>query len=112
KDVTAMLDKNADYLWGQAVHLNRAWVHLHAMDFAGALAICNSTLPLVRHPELRPTPDFPTPRPVIRMCLFLTGSAETALGKVHLSTCWQSRETWISPRSFGPGTGACNSNLL
>jgi tetratricopeptide (TPR) repeat protein len=80
KDVTAMLDKNADYLWGQVVNLNRAWVHLHAMDFAGALAICNSTLPLVRHPELRPTPEFPTPRPVIRMCLFLTGSAETALG--------------------------------
>ncbi|MCU1260005.1 MAG: transcriptional regulator, putative ATPase, winged helix family [Bryobacterales bacterium] len=80
KDVTAMLDKNADYLWAQSVHLNRAWVHLHAMDFAGALAICNSTLPLARHPELRPTPDWPTPRPVIRMCLFLTGSAETALG--------------------------------
>jgi tetratricopeptide (TPR) repeat protein len=75
-----MLDKNADYLWAQVVHLNRAWVHLHAMDFAGALAICNSTLPLARHPELRPTPDFPTLRPVIRMCLFLTGSAETALG--------------------------------
>jgi DNA-binding winged helix-turn-helix (wHTH) protein/tetratricopeptide (TPR) repeat protein len=80
KDVTAMLDKNADYLWGQVVNLNRAWLHLHAMDFAGALAICNSTLPLVRHPELRPTPDFPTPRPVIRLCLFLMGSAETALG--------------------------------
>jgi tetratricopeptide (TPR) repeat protein len=80
KDVIAMLDKNADYLWGQVVHLNRAWVHLHAMDFAGALAICNSTLPLVRHPELRPTADFRTPRPVIRICLVLTGAAETALG--------------------------------
>jgi DNA-binding winged helix-turn-helix (wHTH) protein/tetratricopeptide (TPR) repeat protein len=80
EEVTAMLDKNADYVWGQVVNLNRAWLHLHAMDFAGALAICNSTLPLVRHPELRPTPDFPTPRPVIRLCLCLTGSAETALG--------------------------------
>jgi tetratricopeptide (TPR) repeat protein len=80
KDVIAMLDKNADYLWGQVVHLNRAWLHLHAMDFDGALAICNSTLPLVRYPELRPTPDFPIPRPVIRICLILTGTAETALG--------------------------------
>jgi tetratricopeptide (TPR) repeat protein len=80
KDVTAMLDKNADYRWGQIVHLNRAWVHLHAMDFAGALAICNSTLPLVRDPELRPTPDSRTPFPVIRICLILTGTAETALG--------------------------------
>jgi tetratricopeptide (TPR) repeat protein len=80
KDVTAMLDKNADYRWGQIVHLNRAWVHLHAMDFAGALAICNSTLPLVRDPELRPTPDCRTPFPVIRICLILTGTAEAALG--------------------------------
>ncbi len=80
KDVIAMLDQNAEYLWGQVVHLNRAWVHLHAMDFAGVLAICNSTLPLVRRPELRPTLDCPTPRPVIRICLILAGSAETALG--------------------------------
>jgi tetratricopeptide (TPR) repeat protein len=80
KDVTAVLDKNADYLWGQVVHLNRAWVHLHAMDFAGVLAICNSTLPLVRDPDLRPTPECRTPRPVIRICLILTGTAETALG--------------------------------
>jgi DNA-binding winged helix-turn-helix (wHTH) protein/tetratricopeptide (TPR) repeat protein len=80
KTVTAMLDKNADYLWGQAVHLNRAWVHLQAMDFAGALDICNSKLPLVRDPELRPAAHYRTPRPVIWTCLFLTGSAETALG--------------------------------
>jgi DNA-binding winged helix-turn-helix (wHTH) protein/tetratricopeptide (TPR) repeat protein len=80
KDVIAMLDQNAEYLWGQVVHLNRAWVHLHAMDFAGVLAICDSTLPQVKHPELRRTPDRPPPRPIIRICLILTGSAETALG--------------------------------
>jgi hypothetical protein len=50
------------------------------MDFAGVLAICNSTAPLVRDPELRPTPDSRTPRPVIRISLILTGSAETAVG--------------------------------
>jgi len=81
EDSIAMLDKNADHYWWQAVHLHRAWVHLHAMDFAGVLAICNSTLPLVRDPALGPAPDYPTPyRIIIRMCLFLTGSAETGLG--------------------------------
>jgi DNA-binding winged helix-turn-helix (wHTH) protein/tetratricopeptide (TPR) repeat protein len=81
KDAIAGLDKNADHYWGQAMRLYRAWLHLHAMDFAGALAICNSALPLVRDPELRPAPNYPTPRPHnIRMCLFLKGSAETALG--------------------------------
>ena len=80
KDVISMLDKNADYFWGQVAHLNRAWVHLHAMDFGGVLAICNSTLPLVRDPELRPPPECPTPRPVVRLSLFLRAKAETALG--------------------------------
>jgi tetratricopeptide (TPR) repeat protein len=80
KDVISMLEKNADYFWGQVANLNRAWVHLHAMDFAGVLAICNSTLPLVRDPELRLPAECPTPRPVMRLCLFLRGKAETALG--------------------------------
>src|SRR4030088_233139 len=80
KDVISMLEKNADYSWGQVANLNRAWVHLHAMDFAGVLAICNSTLPLVRDPELRHPAECPTPRPGMRLCLFLRGKAETALG--------------------------------
>jgi DNA-binding winged helix-turn-helix (wHTH) protein/tetratricopeptide (TPR) repeat protein len=80
KDVLAMFDKNGDYLWGQVGRLNRAWVHLHAMDFAGVLAICNSTLPSVRDPELRPAPDCRIPRPVIRISLILAGTVETALG--------------------------------
>jgi tetratricopeptide (TPR) repeat protein len=81
KILIAMLEKNAAYNWVQLVRLHRAWLHLHAMDFDGVLAICNSTLPLVRDPELRPAPDDPTPHPsAIRMCLFLTASAETALG--------------------------------
>jgi tetratricopeptide (TPR) repeat protein len=80
KDVISVLEKNADYRWGQVAHLNRAGVHLHAMDFAGALAICDAALPLVRDPELRLPPDCRTPRPVIRLGLFLRGKAETALG--------------------------------
>ena len=84
KDLSAKLDKNADYLW-QVAQLNRAWVHLHAMDFAGALAICNSTRPLVKDPELHPTPESRTPRPLIRISLILTGSAETGLGKYEIA---------------------------
>jgi tetratricopeptide (TPR) repeat protein len=81
KDVIAKLDKNALYNWGQEVHLNRAWLHLQAMDFAGVLAICDSVLPLVRDPALRPAPEHPTPIPTaFRSRLILTGSAETALG--------------------------------
>jgi tetratricopeptide (TPR) repeat protein len=81
RDSIAMLDKNADYHWGQTVRLCQALVHLHAMDFHGALAICNSALPLVGDPVPRPAPDYPAPYPIqFRMCLVLTGMAETGLG--------------------------------
>jgi hypothetical protein len=81
EDAIAMFDKNANFQWGQGMRLHRAWVSLHAMDFAGVLAICNSTPPLIRDPAPHPAPDYPTPYPaVILMCLLLTGSAETALG--------------------------------
>jgi tetratricopeptide (TPR) repeat protein len=81
RDVIATLEKNALYNWAQEVHLNRAWLHLQAMDFAGVLAICDSVLPLVRDPALRPAPEHPTPIPTaFRNRLILTGSAETALG--------------------------------
>jgi DNA-binding winged helix-turn-helix (wHTH) protein/tetratricopeptide (TPR) repeat protein len=81
EDAIAMFDKNANYTWRQGMHLHRAWVSLHAMDFAGVLAICNSTLPWNADPTPHPAPDDPIPHPaVIVMCLFLTGAAETALG--------------------------------
>jgi hypothetical protein len=65
------------------MRLHRAWVSLHAMDFAGVLAICNSTLPLIRDSAPHPAPDYPTPYPaVVLMGLLLTGSAETALAGV------------------------------
>ena len=81
KDLIAMLDKNGNYYWGRIMQLHRAWIHLHAMDFAGVLAICDSALPLVRDPELRPASDLPIPIPsAFRNRLVLAGTAETALG--------------------------------
>jgi DNA-binding winged helix-turn-helix (wHTH) protein/tetratricopeptide (TPR) repeat protein len=81
EDAIAMLDKNANYHWGQGAHLHRAWVNLHAMDFAGVLAICNARLPMIRDPAPHPVREYPTPHPyLILKCLFLMGSAETALG--------------------------------
>jgi tetratricopeptide (TPR) repeat protein len=67
----AMVDKNGDHYRAQTMHLYRAWVHLHAMDFAGVLAICDSVLPFFGDPARSPWRRF---------CLVLTGSAETALG--------------------------------
>jgi len=78
KDAIAVLDKNADYNWGQGVRPHLAWVHFHAMDFAGVLELCNSAAP---DPQLRLTPDYPAPlRFGLWKRLFLMGSAETALG--------------------------------
>jgi len=81
KDAIAMWDKYDHFHWGQAMRLNRARVHLHAMDFAGVLTICDSVLPLVRDPEPRHSPDYPTPFPsTFRIRLILTGLAQAALG--------------------------------
>jgi DNA-binding winged helix-turn-helix (wHTH) protein/tetratricopeptide (TPR) repeat protein len=80
-DAMIMFDKNANDHWGQGMRLHRAWVNLLAMDCAGVLAICNPMLPLISDLAPPTTSDHPAPYPaVILMCLFLTGSAETALG--------------------------------
>ncbi len=81
KEATAMWDRDGEDQWRQAMQLQRACVHLHAMDFAGVLAICDSALPLAGDGEPRPAPDHPTPVPsTFRNRLVLVGSAETALG--------------------------------
>src|SRR5882724_1739571 len=68
----ALADKNGDRYRGQTLHLYRAWIHLHAMDFPGVLEICNAILPSL---------DEAARRPWRRFCLVLTGSAEAALGR-------------------------------
>jgi len=81
RNAIAILDKNADYNWGQGVRPHLAWIHLQAMDFTGVLALCNQALPLAGDPEPGAAPDYPAPyRFGLWKRLFLMGSAETALG--------------------------------
>ncbi len=70
EDTLAMFDRNAIAFWRHGARLHRAWVNLHAMDFAGVLAICKPMLPLIRE-------SVPQTAPL--KCLFMMGSAETAL---------------------------------
>jgi len=67
----AMAEKNRDRPRGRTLRLYEAWLHLHAMDFAGVVAICESLLPLAGDPHWSPWR---------RLCLVLAASAETALG--------------------------------
>jgi hypothetical protein len=60
-------------LWLQ---VHQAWLHLHALDFMGVLAICRSALALVRDPALRAAP----PPPQLRRALICAGSASAAMG--------------------------------
>jgi DNA-binding winged helix-turn-helix (wHTH) protein/tetratricopeptide (TPR) repeat protein len=60
-------------LWLQ---VHQAWLHLHALDFTGVLAICRSALAQLRDPALRAAP----PPPQLRRALILSGSASAAVG--------------------------------
>jgi DNA-binding winged helix-turn-helix (wHTH) protein len=59
-------------LWLQ---VHQAWLHLHALDFVGVLAICRSALALLRDPALRAAPP-----PQLRRALICAGSASAAMG--------------------------------
>jgi ATP/maltotriose-dependent transcriptional regulator MalT len=67
----AILTRNGDHYRAQTLHLYSAWLHLYAMDFGQAVAICESILPFVDRAERSPWRRF---------CLVLAGSAEAALG--------------------------------
>ena len=88
----AMLDKNGQQYRANALRLYLAWAHLHAMDFEGALKICESSF---SHPEnsvLSAESGSSSPLPEdARISLIVQGSAELGLGNYdlaleHLST--------------------------
>ena len=67
----AMGEKNGDARRVQTFRVYQAWVHLHALDFAGVLALCESLLPVLGDPVRSMWRRF---------CLVLAGTAATALG--------------------------------
>ena len=64
----AIAEKNGDPYRPLTLRAYEAWVHFHAMDYAGVLAICQSVLPSVGATILSPWR---------RICLVLAGSAAT-----------------------------------
>jgi DNA-binding winged helix-turn-helix (wHTH) protein len=72
----AMVEKNGDFARGQTLRVYEAWLYLHAMDFSGVVAICESLLPTTTEPAWSPWR---------RLCLVFAGSAATALGKHALA---------------------------
>jgi DNA-binding winged helix-turn-helix (wHTH) protein/tetratricopeptide (TPR) repeat protein len=65
-------EKNVAFDRARAFLVYRGWVHLHAMDFTGVLAIGEKVLPSLKHPVHSPWR---------RVCLIFMASAETALGQ-------------------------------
>jgi len=82
----ATLEKNSDEYRANTLRLYMAWAHLHAMDFEGALRICESSFP---HPEnsvlstnLSLTGALPEEA---RVSLIVKGSAQLASGNCDLA---------------------------
>jgi tetratricopeptide (TPR) repeat protein len=71
----AEAQKNANHLHILWFRLHQAWLQLHAQDFRGVLAICDSALALLRDPAVRTAPP-----PGLRRALILSGSASAAVG--------------------------------
>jgi DNA-binding winged helix-turn-helix (wHTH) protein len=67
----ALAEKNGDPARVQTQMLSRAWTLLHAMDFAGARAHCETLLSVFQHPARAPWRRF---------CLAIAGAAEAGLG--------------------------------
>jgi DNA-binding winged helix-turn-helix (wHTH) protein len=81
EDGITIANKNGDGYRTQTTLLYRAWVYLHAMNFAGVITICDSVLPMFQDLARSPWRRFG---------LILAGSAEAALGNyepasTHLS---------------------------
>src|ERR1700761_3243575 len=70
KSSSALGIKNGDHIRVQTSRLGQAWIHLQAMDASGTLTICDSVLPALGEPAIRPWSRF---------CRILAGSAELAM---------------------------------
>ncbi|HEX2778705.1 MAG TPA: hypothetical protein VHM30_04340, partial [Gemmatimonadaceae bacterium] len=66
-----LAEKNGDTYSAETLLLSRCSTLLHAMDFAGARAICDSVLPAFDHPARAPWR---------RWCLAMSGAAEAGVG--------------------------------
>ena len=74
-------ERNSNHNYLQWLLAEQAWLHLQAMDFKGALAICESARSLPRNSALRPAPGWPTGFPrQIRNVLICSALASAALG--------------------------------
>jgi DNA-binding winged helix-turn-helix (wHTH) protein/tetratricopeptide (TPR) repeat protein len=77
----AWAEKNANYHYLQWLRAQQACLHLHAMDFKGTLAICESALSLARNSELRSAPGWAIGYPRhVRNALICSALASAALG--------------------------------
>jgi tetratricopeptide (TPR) repeat protein len=77
----AWAQKNAKFHYLQWLRSQQACLHLHALDFRGALAICDSALSLARDSALRPAPGWPIGFPrQVRNAMICTASASAAVG--------------------------------
>jgi len=65
---SGLCQKNGNHARGQTARMTRAWVHLHAMDYRGVVAICEAIFASVRIPQ------------AVRLWHILTGTAKAALG--------------------------------
>jgi hypothetical protein len=89
-------EKNDNRILAIWLRVLEAFVRLHAMDYAGVRAICESALPLVQHVASHAVTDSQTPYPwLLRVAQICTGSAAAASGDTvrafeHL--CAASRE--------------------
>jgi DNA-binding winged helix-turn-helix (wHTH) protein/tetratricopeptide (TPR) repeat protein len=70
----ARVEKNGDYHRVHTLRLHRAWVHLFAQDFRGALMICDAVGPSLTSMGTAYG---------IRLCQVLSGCAEAGLGNVE-----------------------------
>jgi DNA-binding winged helix-turn-helix (wHTH) protein len=78
---SALTQKNSNERRTLWLQVQRALLHLHARDFRGVLAICNSALAILRDPVFRTSPGCPGGYPgQLRPALILSGLASVDLG--------------------------------